>query len=128
MQIDNLFIELLLQRSAKEWDIKTAIEEKASKIITTLGIIIPIAVAIFTTIKDYNILTLLSIPVCIFFGLCSFLYSIKAIKSLKYKTIINIDQFFYSDDEINNDVLETFVNSTNESLLKTSAESILESI
>jgi len=96
----------------RDWDIKKSLEDNASKLILTSGIIIPIFFG-FVLISDRSldvvqIFFLLSV---IFFGMMSIRYAINLIKPSSFPNIVDINKFIDSfTGELDNDSISKFEN------------------
>jgi hypothetical protein len=115
--MNTLFLEQLIHRSEKGWKIKTALEDKANKIITILSIIIRVSIGISTGYKVFNILSFLSLIICILAGFISLICAIKDIKILTCGTMIDISQFFSINNEIDSQLIDDFISIQNSQLL-----------
>lgn len=94
-------IDYLNRACEREWEIKRSIEDKASKLILTSSIILPIIVAVvidgyYINKNNLDILQIILLLSAFFFGLMSIRHAIDASKPASFPNLIDIYKFFDS--------------------------------
>ena len=108
----NQLLHYLIKAHEMDWDIKKSLEDNASKLILTSGIIIPIFFGlVLISDKNLDIVQIFFLLSVIFFGMMSIRYAIKLIKPTSFPNIVDINKFIDSPTgELDNLSISKFEN------------------
>ncbi|HKU82819.1 MAG TPA: hypothetical protein VJP58_02155 [Candidatus Nitrosocosmicus sp.] len=105
-------LEYLIKAYERDWDIKKSLEDNASKLILTSGIIIPIFFGlVLISDKSLDIVQIFFLLSVIFFGMMSIRYAINLIRPTSFSNIVDINKFIdTSTGELDNISISKFEN------------------
>ena len=108
----NQLLQYLIKAYERDWDIKKSLEDNASKLILTSGIIIPIFFGlVLISDKNLDIVQIFFLLSVIFFGMMSIRYAINLIKPTSFPNIVDINKFIDSPTgELDNLSISKFEN------------------
>ena len=93
----NQLLQYLIKAYERDWDIKKSLEDNASKLILTSGIIIPIFFGlVLISDRSLDVVQIFFLLSVIFFGMMSIRYAIKLIKPTSFPNIVDINKFIDS--------------------------------
>ena len=108
----NQLLQYLIKAYERDWDIKKSLEDNASKLILTSGIIIPIFFGlVLISDKSLDIVQIFFLLSVIFFGMMSIRYAINLIKPTSFPNILDINKFIdTATGELDNISISKFEN------------------
>ena len=108
----NQLLHYLIKAHEMDWDIKKSLEDNASKLILTSGIIIPIFFGlVLISDKSLDVVQIFFLLSVIFFGMMSIRYAINLIKPTSFPNIVDINKFIDSPiGELDNTSISKFEN------------------
>ena len=108
----NQLLHYLIKAHEMDWDIKKSLEDNASKLILTSGIIIPIFFGlVLISDRSLDVVQIFFLLSVIFFGMMSIRYAINLIKPSSFPNIVDINKFIDSfTGELDNDSISKFEN------------------
>lgn len=108
----NQLLQYLIKAYERDWDIKKSLEDNASKLILTSGIIIPIFFGlVLISGKSLDVVQILFLLSVIFFGMMSIRYAINLIRPTSFSNIVDINKFIdTSTGELDNISISKFEN------------------
>ena len=93
----NQLLHYLSKTHEREWDIKKSLEDNASKLILTSGIIIPIFFGlVLISDRSLDVVQIFFLLSVIFFGMMSIRYAINLIKPTSFPNIVDVNKFIDS--------------------------------
>ena len=93
----NQLLHYLSKMHEREWDIKKSLEDNASKLILTSGIIIPIFFGlVLISDRSLDVVQIFFLLSVIFFGMMSIRYAINLIKPTSFPNIVDVNKFIDS--------------------------------
>ena len=93
----NQLLHYLIKAHEMDWDIKKSLEDNASKLILTSGIIIPIFFGlVLISDRSLDVVQIFFLLSVIFFGMMSIRYAINLIKPTSFPNIVDINKFIDS--------------------------------
>lgn len=108
----NQLLHYLIKAHEMDWDIKKSLEDNASKLILTSGIIIPIFFGlVLISDRSLDVAQIFFLLSVIFFGMMSIRYAINLIKPTSFPNIVDINKFIDSPTgELDNLSISKFEN------------------
>ena len=108
----NQLLNYLIKAHERDWDIRKSLEDSASKLILTSGIIIPIFFGlVLISDKILDVVQIFFLLLVIFFGMMSIRYAINLIKPTSFPNLVDINKFIDSPiGELDNTSISKFEN------------------
>ena len=108
----NQLLHYLIKAHEMDWDIKKSLEDNASKLILTSGIIIPIFFGlVLISDRSLDVVQIFFLLSVIFFGMMLIRYAINLIKPTSFPNIVDINKFIdTSTGELDNISISKFEN------------------